>query len=637
MGSLRSAPGSDLLPDSERRLFVEQFEKDIHFFQLFFLLISRSLPIRNVDLVWAEHGPSGRVSLRHLGITEALDSPSSRLIGCQQRNPHPAFCNVINGNGLHEAESCGLSDGAAEELARLTGKSQVYRCHFGLTDVAVPVMMHGQHIATLFTGQVLREPPSHDGFVQITKDVAKLSYLDLNQLEQAYWRAQVVSEEDIRSITEVLESFAEYLSNSWLRLADAIKTRRRKDRELQLSRKEFAYHALEGVDTGGADLEEIRNLARKIGFTKLPNRVLVVRLESEAECQVPTIQFDLSFASALTAVEELCEGMNNVAAAHLRKSGICVFFHDPPSRQGRTAEFFALRLASRLLHAIQEQAELKVRIGIGSTKDEWSHLAESYREASTALAGSTTSIAAYRKPTSSLADLLSYAEHLSALLSERKLDEAKSAIVSLPVLVSRCLGSEAEDFSAASVFFSATLESLCFTARNLGCDADMIASIVNSPSGTIERASDLFQLREIWLRTAGGIVKEIQRLYSSKRKKIAERACRMIEHSIERAVDPERLSLSHIASSLGVSASHMSRTFKRETGQTFEQYLAERRVEYARRLLLDPFNNVSDVARKCGFTDASYFARVFRKFAGCSPSEYSQAPMRASATTQVSA
>ena len=628
---MRNPPGSDLLPDSEKLLFIEQLEKDIGFLQQFFPLVSRSLPFRNVDLVWVEHGPAGRASLRQLDITEALFSPASRLIGCQDRNSRAAFCGTISENGRHESVSCGISDKAAEELIRLTGKSQVYRCHFGLIDVAVPVMIKGQHIATLFTGQVLREPHTREGFVQITKDVAKLDYLDLKRLEQDYWQVKVVNDEDLRCIKEVLEAFAEFLSNSWLRLAEAIKERRRKDRELQLSRKEFAYRALESGDCRETDLDEVRRMARKIGFTKLPNRVLVVRLESEEECQVPTIQFDLSFASALTTVEELCEGMTNVAAAHLRKSGICVFFHNPPGRQGRTAEFFALRLASRLLHAIQEQGELRVRVGLGTTKDEWRHLSESYREALTALAGSATSIAAYRKPTSSLADLLSYAEHLGQLLTELKLDAAKSAIASLPVLVSRCLGSEAEDFSAAALFFSATLESLCFTARTLGCDADVIASIGNSPVSSIERASDLFEMREMWLRSAGEIAREVQRLFSSKRKKIAERACRMIEHSVERGIASERLSLSYVSEALGVSASHMSRTFKRETGRTFEHYVAEKRVEYARRLLLDPLNNVSEVARKCGFVDASYFARVFRKFAGCSPSEYCQAPMKASA------
>ncbi len=53
-----------------------------------------------------------------------------------------------------------------------------------------------------------------------------------------------------------------------------------------------------------------------------------------------------------------------------------------------------------------------------------------------------------------------------------------------------------------------------------------------------------------------------------------------------------------------------------------------RRVELAKRLLLDPLHNVSHVAQRCGFSDASYFARVFRKIAGCSPTDYCRDPLR---------
>jgi two-component system response regulator YesN len=70
----------------------------------------------------------------------------------------------------------------------------------------------------------------------------------------------------------------------------------------------------------------------------------------------------------------------------------------------------------------------------------------------------------------------------------------------------------------------------------------------------------------------------------------------------------------------------MSRTFKREMGETFEQYVIARRVELAKRLLLNPLNNVSEVARRSGFSDPSYFARVFRKLVGCSPREYCDDP-----------
>ncbi len=627
MGSMRSAPGSHLLPESERLLFIEQFEKDIRFYQLFFLLISRSLPIRNVDLVWVEDGrlEPGR---HHLGIAEALGSSSSRLLGLPNQNPHPAFCNVINQDGCQEAQSCGVSDKAAEERVGRTGKSEVYRCHFGLIDIAVPVLMKSHHIATLFTGQVLREPPSRDGFVQIAKDAAPLTYIDLKQLERAYWEVAVVREEDIEYSRQVLEAFAEYLSNSWLRLTEAIKERRSEDRELQLSRKEFAYYALESADGGAVPRHDLKALARKIGFTKVPNRVLVAQLGTQDEFEPPAVPFDLSFATALTAVEEVCEELDNVVSVHLRKAEICVLFHDPECGQGRSAEFFAHRLANRILCAIYDRGGLRARIGIGTAKNEWRCLTDCYREASTALAGSTATVATYRKPTGSFADLSAHVEALNKLLVERKLPEAQAAIAALPVLASRCLTSEPGYLNAVSLFFSATLESLCFTARNMGCDADIVAMIDSTFGSSVERVSSFFQLRESWLRSAGGIVKEIGRLYSSKRGKIAERACRMIDQSIERNAAPQQLSISYVASALGVSVSHFSRTFKRETGQTFEHYVSEKRVEHAQRLLLDPLNNVSEVARKCGFEDVSYFARVFRRVAGCSPSEYSQAPMR---------
>jgi AraC-like DNA-binding protein len=78
----------------------------------------------------------------------------------------------------------------------------------------------------------------------------------------------------------------------------------------------------------------------------------------------------------------------------------------------------------------------------------------------------------------------------------------------------------------------------------------------------------------------------------------------------------------------GVSVSYLSRTFRRVTGETFEHYVMRKRVELAQRFLLEPSNNIAAVADRCGFSDASYFARVFRKITGCSPREYCDNPLR---------
>ncbi len=626
---MRSAPGSELLPPGERQLFIEQFEKDVGFFQLFFLLISRSCPIRNVDLVWAERGPSGRVGLRHLGITEALASPNSTLLDLCEQNPHPSFCNIINGYGLHESETCGRSDKAAEELVRQTGKAQIYRCHFGLVDIAVPVIVGNQHIATLFTGQVLRDLPSREEFMQITRDVESFPHIQCEQLQAAYWQVPVVSADNIRNITEILEAFAEYIANSWQRMAEAVKERRRKDRELQIARKEFAFHALEGPEALSVSPDAMRGLMRDIGFSHPPNRVLAVRLEAEERSpDQPSPSVDVSQAEALQAIEDVCEKLDNIVAVHLHKTGICLFIYDDSDSTAGDAQFYVHRLTTHIVHAVRDRFDVRVRVGVGGVVKEWRDLAQSYREAHLALAGSPAAVASYMQPTGSFQKLSRNSDRICRLVKEKRFTEAKEAAVILPVEVSRRIGVSLNGLAAARAFFTSALESLDLTVRDLGCDPSTVADVCSTAISELRRSSDAVQLHEIWVRSAARLIEEVRWLYSGKRSKIAQRACMIVDQLLERCASPEKFSISEIAAALGVSASHMSRTFRRATGDTYEHYLMVKRIELAKRLLLDPLHNVSEVALRCGFSDPSYFARVFRRIAGCSPSEYCHNPLR---------
>ena len=55
---------------------------------------------------------------------------------------------------------------------------------------------------------------------------------------------------------------------------------------------------------------------------------------------------------------------------------------------------------------------------------------------------------------------------------------------------------------------------------------------------------------------------------------------------------------------------------------TFSQYRLRLRMEKARELLGDPERRVSDVAFEAGFESIPYFNRAFRRWFGCSPSEF---------------
>ena len=63
-----------------------------------------------------------------------------------------------------------------------------------------------------------------------------------------------------------------------------------------------------------------------------------------------------------------------------------------------------------------------------------------------------------------------------------------------------------------------------------------------------------------------------------------------------------------------------SRSFKKSYGVTFQDYLISARMEKASRLLTNPNVLVADVANQVGFTDPSYFTRVFKKTRGTPPS-----------------
>lgn len=68
--------------------------------------------------------------------------------------------------------------------------------------------------------------------------------------------------------------------------------------------------------------------------------------------------------------------------------------------------------------------------------------------------------------------------------------------------------------------------------------------------------------------------------------------------------------------------SHLSTVFKQTTGNNLISYVTELRLEKARELLSDMQYSISEVAALSGYSDAKYFAKLFKKKMGSTPSEY---------------
>lgn len=82
------------------------------------------------------------------------------------------------------------------------------------------------------------------------------------------------------------------------------------------------------------------------------------------------------------------------------------------------------------------------------------------------------------------------------------------------------------------------------------------------------------------------------------------------------------LSLKTQAKLLNVNPSYLSTLFKKETGVTLTDYVNQKRVERAKKLLKAGNTQIQTVAQSCGVLDVNYFTKIFKKYTGVTPKEY---------------
>ncbi len=81
----------------------------------------------------------------------------------------------------------------------------------------------------------------------------------------------------------------------------------------------------------------------------------------------------------------------------------------------------------------------------------------------------------------------------------------------------------------------------------------------------------------------------------------------------------EPVSLTQIAERVHLSREYVAHIFKRETGKTVIEYANERKMLIAKDLILGGKLSLQDVALSLGFTNYSYFSKVFKKHFNTSP------------------
>lgn len=89
-----------------------------------------------------------------------------------------------------------------------------------------------------------------------------------------------------------------------------------------------------------------------------------------------------------------------------------------------------------------------------------------------------------------------------------------------------------------------------------------------------------------------------------------------------RAHPADRLDVTRLAAAAGLSRHHFSRVFAASEGLSPARYLLRQRLEQAAALLHTEASSIKQIAGRCGFADANYFAKVFRRVYAISPSDF---------------
>lgn len=143
------------------------------------------------------------------------------------------------------------------------------------------------------------------------------------------------------------------------------------------------------------------------------------------------------------------------------------------------------------------------------------------------------------------------------------------------------------------------------------------------------RMSDFYIQRLDNIRTVQGVRNlhdEMVLDYTEKMRKICQsntnsrhiKACKEYIYSHIK----ERITIEDLADELGVSASYLSRLFKKETGDSVSVYIRRQKIELAKNLLRYSEYSMIDIANRLSFSSQSHFTQQFRELVGMTPKKY---------------
>lgn len=272
--------------------------------------------------------------------------------------------------------------------------------------------------------------------------------------------------------------------------------------------------------------------------------------------------------------------------------------------------------ATAISRKILKEAEkitpkLNIRIGIGSPVEDVYQFADSYQKALLALEETTENV-----------KYLYYHSSILTKRSESKLDDSERLLLEV-IHFGNVKDFERifdDYFKELSAFFAQTLEKIIQHLDEFRIILNRFLKEWQFDFLLPEHAfhsQTLVQLREHARSFLFTLVQHNNRWQAEKAKSTIFKAKDWIDTHFCEAV-----TLDEAAAKIQVSPYYFSKLFKENLGQTFIDYLTQKRIELSKNLLISTEKTFKEICFEVGYHDPNYFSRVFKKITGLTPSEF---------------
>ncbi len=217
------------------------------------------------------------------------------------------------------------------------------------------------------------------------------------------------------------------------------------------------------------------------------------------------------------------------------------------------------------------------------------------------------------------------AESLSKLFYERekeiitriRLGDREGAKEILYQLLAIILVQYLENFELLKM---SILELLIILSRAAVEAGAKIEEILGLRYGFITELARLRDQEELCLWIVKVLEKMTDQIYQTRNAKNYQRLKKVMDFIETHYNEP--LTVEQVAREIYLSPSRLSHIIKDEFGTTLTDCISKVRIDKAKRLLCNDEASIARVAQEVGFSDQSYFTKVFKKIEGCTPKIY---------------